>query len=155
MATRVTCPIIDDYLICIPVRLAWCCYQGDIQALTYHPRFVPWRQIPPCGGQCHSSPCHPPQRESAQGGQHNVSRNCRGTEKGGAMVCINSFQVQIPLTHWGRVMYICVSKLTIIGSDNGLLPGPFQAIIWTNVGILLIGPLGTNFSQILIEIYTF
>ena len=28
-----------------------------------------------------------------------------------------------PLTHWGRVTYICVSKLTIIGSDNGLLPG--------------------------------
>ena len=26
------------------------------------------------------------------------------------------------LTHWGRVMHICVSKLTIIGSDNGLLP---------------------------------
>ena len=30
-----------------------------------------------------------------------------------------------------------------------------QAIIWTDVGILLIGPLGTNFSEILIEIYTF
>ena len=28
-----------------------------------------------------------------------------------------------------------------------------QAIIWTNDGILLIGPLGTNFSEILIEIY--
>ena len=26
------------------------------------------------------------------------------------------------LTHWGRVMHICVNKLTIIGSDNGLLP---------------------------------
>ena len=30
-----------------------------------------------------------------------------------------------------------------------------QAIIWTNAGILLIGPLGTNFSEILIKIYTF
>ena len=32
-----------------------------------------------------------------------------------------------------------------------------QAIIWTNAGILLIGPgpLGTNFSEILIEILTF
>ena len=29
------------------------------------------------------------------------------------------------------------------------------AIIWTNDGILLIGPMGTNFSEILIEIYTF
>ena len=59
------------------------------------------------------------------------------------------------LTHWGRVTHICISKLTIIGSDDGLSPGRRQAIIWTNAGILLIGPLGTNFSQILIEIYTF
>ena len=51
--------------------------------------------------------------------------------------------------------HICVSRLTIIGSDNGLSPGRRQAIIWTNAGILLIGPLGTNFSEILIEIYTF
>ena len=49
----------------------------------------------------------------------------------------------------------CVSKLTIIDSDNGLSPGRRQAIIWTNAGILLIGSLGTNFSEILIEIQTF
>ena len=48
--------------------------------------------------------------------------------------------------------HICVSKLTIIGSDNGLSPGRRQAIIWTNAGILLIWPLGTNFSEISIEI---
>ena len=54
------------------------------------------------------------------------------------------------LTHWGRVMHICISKLTIIGSNNGLSPGRRQAIIWTNVGISSIGPLGTNFSEILI-----
>ena len=59
------------------------------------------------------------------------------------------------LTHWGRVTHICVSKLTIISSDNGLSPDRRQAIIWTNAGILLIGPLGTNFSEILIEILTF
>ena len=59
-----------------------------------------------------------------------------------------------PLTHWGRVTHICVSKLTIIGSDNGSSPGRCQAIIWTNAGILLIGPLGTNFSEILIGIYS-
>ena len=58
-------------------------------------------------------------------------------------------------THWGRVMHICISKLTIIGSDNGLLPGWHQAIIWTNAGILLIWSLGTNFSEMSIEIYTF
>ena len=61
----------------------------------------------------------------------------------------------MPLTHWGRVTHICVSKLTIIGSDNGLSPGRRQAIIWTNAGVLLIGPLGTNFSEILIKILTF
>ena len=59
------------------------------------------------------------------------------------------------LTHWGRMTHICVSNLTIIGSDNGLSPGRRQAITWTNVGILLIGPLGTNFSEMLIEIHTF
>ena len=53
----------------------------------------------------------------------------------------------IALTHWGRVTHKWVSKLTILGSDNGLAP-----IIWTNAGILLIGSLGTNFSEILIEI---
>ena len=58
-------------------------------------------------------------------------------------------------THWGRVTHICVNQLTIIGSNNGLSPGRRQAIIWTNAGILLIGPLGTNFSEILIEIHTF
>ena len=59
------------------------------------------------------------------------------------------------LTHWGRVTHICVSEIIIIGSDNGLSPGRRQAIIWTNAGILLIGPLGINFSEILIEINTF
>ena len=58
-------------------------------------------------------------------------------------------------THWGRVTHICVVKLTIIGSDNGLSPGRRQAIIWTNAGILLFGPLGTNFIEILIGIQTF
>ena len=42
------------------------------------------------------------------------------------------------LNHWGRLTHICVSKLTIIGSDNGLSPGRRQAIIWTNDGILSI-----------------
>ena len=63
--------------------------------------------------------------------------------------------VRLILTHWGRVTHICVGELTIIDSDNGLSPGRRQAIIWTNAGILLIGPLGTNFSEILIEIHAF
>ena len=59
----------------------------------------------------------------------------------------------IALPHWGRVTHICVVNLTIIGLDNGLSPGRHQAIIWTNDGILLIGPLGTNFSEILSKIH--
>ena len=59
------------------------------------------------------------------------------------------------LTHWGRVTHICVCNLTIIGSDNGLSPGRRQAIIWTSAGILLIGTLGTNFSEISIGVPTF
>ena len=59
------------------------------------------------------------------------------------------------LTHWGRVTHLCVSNLKIIGPDNGLSPGRRQAIIWTNAMILLIGSLGTNFSEISIEIHTF
>ena len=59
------------------------------------------------------------------------------------------------LTHWGRVTYLCVSKQTIIGSDNGLSPGRHQAIIRTNDGILLIWTMETNFSEILCEIHTF
>ena len=51
--------------------------------------------------------------------------------------------------------HICVSKLTNIGSDNGLSPKRRQAIIWTNAWILLIRLLGTNFNEILIGIQTF
>ena len=51
--------------------------------------------------------------------------------------------------------HICVSDLTSIGSDNGLSPGRRQAIIRTNAGKLLIRPLGTNFSEFLVEILIF
>ena len=57
------------------------------------------------------------------------------------------------LTHRGRVTHICVGNTTIIGSDDGLSPGRRQAINWTNTGILSIGPLGTNFSENVIEIH--
>ena len=65
---------------------------------------------------------------------------------------LGSFDIILQITHWGRVTHICVNKLTIIVSDNGLSPGRRQAIIWTNAGIILIGPLGTNFNEIVIEI---
>ena len=85
-----------------------------------------------------------------------------------SIVCSTKENVKIPklhindilsgerlLTHWGRVTHICVSDLTNIGSDNGLSPARRQAIIWTTAGILLIEPLGTNFSEILIGIQIF
>ena len=53
-----------------------------------------------------------------------------------------------------RVTHTCVGKRTIVGWDNGLSPGRRQSIILTNAGILLIGPLGTNFNGILNEIHT-
>ena len=58
-------------------------------------------------------------------------------------------------THWGRATPPFVSNLPIIGSDNGLSPGRYQAIIRTNAGILLIEPLGANFSEILMVIHAF
>ena len=59
------------------------------------------------------------------------------------------------LTHCGQVRHICISKLTIIGSDNGLAPDWQQAIIWTNSRVFLIQSIGTNFNQILSKIHTF
>ena len=59
------------------------------------------------------------------------------------------------LTIWGRVTHICVGNLTIIGIDKDLSPGRYQAIIGTNAGILLIEPLGTNLSEIVIEVLKF
>ena len=67
----------------------------------------------------------------------------------------NTFSWEKTLTHWGRVMHICTSNLTIIGSDNGLSPGRRHVIIWTNDGILLIRTFGANFTEILSEIHTF
>ena len=67
------------------------------------------------------------------------------------LVCVRDWY----LTYWGRVTHICVGNLTIIGSDNGLSPGWRQAINWTNAGILLVGRVGTKFSEILIQLLAF
>ena len=45
-------------------------------------------------------------------------------------------------------------KWVVIGLDNGLSPVRHQNVIWTNAGILLTGPWGTNFSELLIGIQT-
>ena len=66
------------------------------------------------------------------------------------IICIYGECTLAEVINWCRVTHTCVSKLIIIGSDNGLSPGRRQAIIWTNAGILLIAPLGINFSKVLI-----
>ena len=59
------------------------------------------------------------------------------------------------LTNWGRVRYICFSKLNIVGSDNALSPRAWRpAILWTNAGILSMWYLRTNFGEKLIEVRT-
>ena len=59
------------------------------------------------------------------------------------------------ILHGGWVTHICVCNLTIIGSDNDMSPDRRQATIWINAGTLLFKALGTNFSEILIEIHIF
>ena len=71
------------------------------------------------------------------------------------LLCLCVLEPERKLTHWGRVTHICVGGLTIIGSDNGLSLGWRQAIIWANAGMLLIGPLGTGFREMLIGIQIF
>ena len=48
------------------------------------------------------------------------------------------------LTHWGWVSHIWVSKITIIGSDDGLSPGQRHVIIWSNAGIFVNWTLGNK-----------
>ena len=55
---------------------------------------------------------------------------------------VSEVAVVIALTHWGRVTHICVSNVTIIGSDNGLSPDWCQAIIWTSDGNIVDWTLG-------------
>ena len=39
------------------------------------------------------------------------------------LISLNSQEaIIIWLTHWGQVTYVCVSKLSITGSNNGLSP---------------------------------
>ena len=83
-----------------------------------------------------------------------VHRRIYTTLGGDELRCL-MWKYTLASTHWGRVTHICVGNLTIIGSDNGLSPGRRQTIIWTNDGIVLIGPLRTNFNENLMEILIF
>ena len=79
----------------------------------------------------------------------------RSSTSEGILLETDSQMSYLLLTQWDLVTHIQVNKLTIIGSDNGLLPDRCQAIIWANAGITLIRTQGTNFSEIVIEIHTF
>ena len=59
------------------------------------------------------------------------------------------------LTRWGQVTHTYVGNLNTIRSNSGLSPCRCQAIIWTNIGILLIGPIGTSFCEISVGIQIF
>ena len=86
---------------------------------------------------------------------HSSSDTCfRKVDNFSRMPTMNHL-IKLALTHWGWVMHICVSKLTIIGSDNGLSPKRRQAIIWTKAAILSIWPLATNSSENWIGIQRF
>ena len=54
--------------------------------------------------------------------------------------------------HWCIYAAPGGDELIIMGSDNGFSPVQRQAISWTNDDLLSIGPLGTNFSELWIEI---
>ena len=50
------------------------------------------------------------------------------------------------ISPWCRI-YASVNRVHI-GSDNGLSPVRRQAVTWTNIHLLSIEPLETNFSEI-------
>ena len=51
------------------------------------------------------------------------------------------------LTHWGRVMHICISILSIIGSDNGLAPSHYLNQCLNIVNWTLRNKLQWNINQ--------
>ena len=139
---------------------------GPLQWEFRDHRWIPWQR--PCNTELCCVVCHWPEQAVEQTVESPdiwdtmtlVWRHCNGINADSKRLG-SIFQRGIQayttigspsLTHWGRVTHICVGKLTITASDNGLSPGRRQAIIWTNAGILLIGPLGSNFSEIVIAI---
>ena len=60
------------------------------------------------------------------------------------------------LTHRGRVTHICIRKLAIIGSDNGLSPVWCQAIIWTNLWNIVNWTTGNKLQwSLVLNLYIF
>ena len=85
--------------------------------------------------------------------QHSLCRPARPQVAARRPAQLVLFRIAVPTTPAQTVSWSI--PITIIGPDNGLWPGRRQAIIWTNYGLSLFGPLGTNFSEILIQIHTF
>ena len=64
-----------------------------------------------------------------------------------SLICVSSeatVNVLLYKPYQPELDRIYVRKFTIIVPDNGLPPGRRQAIICTNAGIMLIGPLGNK-----------
>ena len=76
-------------------------------------------------------------------GPQTIPRECKYI-----FVFPHKYSVHKGLTHQDQVRHTCINKQHIIGSDKGLLPVWCQAIIWTKAGLILVGSLGTNFSEI-------
>ena len=68
---------------------------------------------------------------------------------------LHRWNIDLALTHWGQVTHICISNLTIMDSNNVFSFGRRRTIVWTNAGLLVIGPLGINYSEILIKFHMF
>ena len=129
-----------------------------------------------CELGCHCStvacdPCRPPSTGVTPLTKHFMGcqdHSCQSTQ----ISCLTSWPLcyfsAVPwplyevLTHWGWVTHICISKLTIIGSDNGLSSGQRQTIIWNGQATshylkqcwYIHWALGTNFNEISIKIHT-
>ena len=68
---------------------------------------------------------------------------------------ITSFFVALPLIiEAERRIYVSVNLINI-GSDNGLSTVRRESSMWTNTDLLFIAPLGTDISEIWIEIQQF
>ena len=112
-----------------------CIYKQIHMLLLVHVCKVVKLEFPPQQGACH------------QGRQHIICRNTPVTPMTRHHPGMDHNGHWHYAISWGRVTHLCVSKLSIIGSNNGLAPGRRQAIIWTNAGILWIEPLGKSYRS--------
>ena len=72
--------------------------------------------------------------------------------------CKTLITIHIHVNSSPLVPHICLGNWVSIDSGKGLSPVQHQAITWTNaelLSLLSIGPVGTNFSEILIKIQNF